>query len=456
MVIRSDVLCLFGVFFFNQREQILSCRTLSFSSFLAFAIATGAAAQSQSQKPVESMAGMDMSSDSEGEMAHMHEGFSSGTAWQPLAVPEHMWMVNKGPWMLMAHGNLFVTFNHQGGPRGVGKLESMNWLMFMEQRPFAGGHLIFRQMVSADALTVPHGGFPELFQTGETYHGQPLVDHQHPHDVFGELALLYTRGISDRVTWMFYGGPAGEPALGPVAYVHRASAAELPAAPLSHHLQDSTHISYGVVTTGLVLNLPRLGSWKAEGSVFNGREPDERRQTIDLNPLSSWSVRVAANPSRNWSAQYSYGHLVQPEAATPGDINRQTATIGYTRTFADGNWSSSLLWGRNRKLAERSTQNGYGLESLVNFARVNYAYTRLELVDKDELFPKLPLPRPSFRIGAYTFGGVRDFVHNEKWNIGVGADFTVYSKPGALDAVYGKNPVSFQVYLRVRPGEMKH
>ncbi len=392
-------------------------------------------------------------------LAAMHAEFSSGTAWQPPDAPEFMWMTARGAWQLMAHGNLFVTFNHQGGPRGVGKLEAMNWVMFMEQRRVAGGTLVLRQMLSAEALTAPPGGFPQLFQTGETYKNAPLVDRQHPHDVFGEISLLYARPAGERVSWFAYGGPAAEPALGPVAYLHRASASELPAAPLSHHLQDSTHISYGVVTGGLIVGNAfgrdfTGAALKLEASAFNGREPDEHRATIDLGALDSWSLRAAVDVGRRWSAQYSAGHLTHPEALAPGNILRQTASLAYTRRFASGHWCSTLVWGRNRKEAERTTQNGYLAESTLNFARRNYAFTRLELVDKDEL--RATVPNRSFRIGAFTLGGTRDVVQASRWQLGLGAGVTFYRKPAALDAVYGRDPVSLQVFVRVRPGEMRH
>jgi len=378
---------------------------------------------------------------------------ASGTAWQPDSTPAYMWMTERGKWTLMAHGNLFLTFNHQGGRRGAGKFESMNWAMFMEQHALGRGTIEFRQMFSAEALSAPHPGFPQLFQTGETYRDQPLVDHQHPHDVFGELSVLYTRPLSKKVSWDIYGGAVGEPALGPVAFMHRGSAAEIPAAPLSHHLQDASHITAGVITSGLT-----VGKVRGEVSVFNGREPDQVRYTIDFAPLDSWSARLSVRPSKDWSLQYSYGYLHDQEinAGEPGDTDRQTASISYNRAFARGNWATSLIWGRNHKRQENTTQNSYLLESIVNFKAKNYAYTRLELVDKDELFPASPPPHPQFRVGGYTFGGVRDLVQNSKLQIGLGADVTFYSKPASLDVVYGENPVSFRVFLRFRPGRMEH
>jgi hypothetical protein len=370
---------------------------------------------------------------------------ASGTGWQPAATPGHSWMKTLHRWDLMAHGMVFADYNQQGGPRGEGKAESVNWLMLMEQHQLGRGSILFRAMFSAESLTSPHPGFPELFQTGETYHGEPLVDHQHPHNVFSELALYYTVPLHENVSWIFYGAPAGEPALGPVAYMHRASASELPMAPLSHHLQDSTHISFGVITTGFVVT-----RFKVEGSVFNGREPDEKRYSIQFAPLDSWSARLSVAASRNWTAQYSYGRLEHPEALEPGNQRRQTASVEYVRPFARGSWATSAVWGRIHKEVDDHNLNSYLLETTANFRLRNYAFSRIELVDKDELFPNDPL-LPSFRIGAYTFGGARDLIQGHLGQLSLGGDLIFYSKPPTLDSAYGRNPISFQVFLRVRP-----
>jgi hypothetical protein len=373
-----------------------------------------------------------------------HEG--SGTAWEPASVPAHQWMLMHGGWMLMAHGQVFIDYNQQGGPRGEGKAESVNWGMLMEQHKLGQGTILFRQMFSAESLTSPHPGFPELFQTGETYHGEALVDHQHPHNVFAELSFLYTLRLSEKVSWELYGGPSAEPALGPVTYMHRTSAAELPLAPLGHHLQDSTHTSFGVITTGFTIE--RL---KLEACAFNGREPNEERWSIQLAALDSWSGRASIAPSRNWTAQYSIGRLEHPEALEPGSQWRETASVEHNRALPRGNLATSLVWGRVHKIATDTTLNGYLLESTLNFLNRNYVFTRMELVDKDELFPQAPV-HPVYRIGAYTFGGVRDLVHSRAWQMGLGTDVTFYSKPAVLDAAYGAHPVSFQIFLRFRPG----
>jgi hypothetical protein len=311
-----------------------------------------------------SMSGMRMPMEDQetSQLPSPHAG--SGTGWEPASVPEHEWMLMHGGWELMAHGVVFADYNQQGGPRGEGKAESVNWGMLMEQHRLGGGTILFRQMFSAESLTSPHPGFPELFQTGETYHGEPLVDHQHPHNVFAELSALYMLQLSKKVSWELYGGPAAEPALGPVTYIHRASAAELPLAPLSHHLQDSTHTSFGVVTTGFVIDRVKL-----EASAFNGREPNEERWSIQPAALDSYSGRVSVAPTRDWTAQYSVGRLEHPEALEPGSQWRQTASVEYNHRLAAGSWATSLVWGRVHKIATGTNLNGYGLESTLNFLR---------------------------------------------------------------------------------------
>src|SRR3984957_13978644 len=262
-----------------------------------------ASAQAQSRQTAQTeMQGMNMS-----EPAAAMPSFdaSSGTAWQPASVSAPMWMVCRGQWELMLLGTIFIPYNQKGGPRGESKAESTNYAMTMEQHRLGSGTLMLRQMFSAESLTSPHPGFPELFQTGETYHGQPLIDHQHPHNVFAELAAVYTLPVNEKISWLLYGGPSAEPALGPVTHIHRQSASENPEAPLGHHLQDSTHTSFGVVTTGFIFDVSKLGHFKVEGSAFNGHEPNEQRWSIQLAPLNSWSFRGTAAPARNWTAQYS-------------------------------------------------------------------------------------------------------------------------------------------------------
>jgi len=413
-----------------------------------FSVLSALAAGQDSSMGGTQMGGMQMADHEVSPLPSPHAG--SGTAWEPASVPAHEWMLMPNGWELMAHGVIFTDYNQQGGPRGEGKAESVNWGMLMEQHALGSGTILFRQMFSAESLTSPHPGFPELFQTGETYHGEPLVNHQHPHNVFAELSVLYTLPLGEKFSWELYGGPSAEPALGPVTYIHRTSAAELPMAPLSHHLQDSTHTSFGVVTTGF-----RIERVKLEGSAFNGHEPNEERWSIQPAALDSWSGRVSVAPTRDWTAQYSIGHLDHPEALEPWNQWRQTASVEYNHPLVLGNFATSLVWGRVHEIATTARLNGYLLESTLNFLRRDYVFTRMELVDKNELFPEAAT-HPAYRIGAYTFGGVRDLVQTRAWQLGLGGDVTFYSKPAVLDAAYGVHPVSFQIFLRVRPGLAGH
>jgi hypothetical protein len=392
-----------------------------------------------------------------GEILSMGQ-MGSGTAWEPASTPSSMWSSSKNNWLLMFHFNLVTGFNSQGGPRGVKKFESENWFMGMALHRVGSGMLELRSMLSAEPFTLAKGGSPLLFQTGESYRNQPLIDKQHPHDLFMELAAEYTLPLGERGTWFTYFGYPGEPALGPTTFMHRASAVENPSAPLSHHLQDSTHVSFGVFTTGFTYR--RL---KLEGSVFNGREPDENRYNFEAHPWNSRSARLSYAPAPNWSMQVSYGFLRNPETLEPGDTRRTTASIGYNKVLQSGNWATSLIWGRNHEShgAEVFNLNGYTAESTINFAGRNYLYTRLELADKNGLLraaDRLKLgikeEHPSFRIGAYTFGGARDFWNTEKFAIALGGDMTFYTKPARLDPIYGDHPVSWKLFLRIRPAKM--
>jgi len=383
----------------------------------------------------------------------------SGTTWEPSSGPMHMYHKQAGDWLLMFHYNLVAGMNRQGGPRGVTKAESANWFMPMAYHKLGKGTVQLRSMFSFEPFTFPPGGSPLLFQTGETYKGQPLIDKQHPHDLFMELSAQYTLPLGERGTWFTYFGYPGEPALGPVAFMHRASASENPSATLAHHLQDSTHISFGVLTTGVTYRWLKL-----EGSIFNGREPDENRYNFDAHKWNSRSARLSIMPNQNWTMQVSYGFLRSPEGQESNtDIRRSTASVQYNRPLHRGNWASAFVWGRNHTSnpTEIHNLNGYTFESTLNFRDKNYLYTRLELVDKDELLR--PTDRallgitddhPSFRIGGYTFGGVRDIWNNDKVSMGIGSDLTFYSKPSILDRIYGNNPVSWKLFFRIRPGKM--
>ncbi|HEY6120382.1 MAG TPA: hypothetical protein VIV66_10505 [Pyrinomonadaceae bacterium] len=384
----------------------------------------------------------------------------SGTSWQPSSGPMHMHYKSSGNWLLLFHYNFITAVNAQSGPRGVTKFESSNWFMPMAYHKLGNGTIQLRSMFSAEPFTFPQGGSPLLFQTGETYKGQPLIDRQHPHDLFMELSAQYAAPLGEHGTWFTYLGYPGEPALGPVAFMHRLSASENPSATLAHHLEDSTHISFGVFTAGFIYRWVKL-----EGSIFNGREPDENRYDFDSHPWNSRSIRLSVMPNKNWTMQISHGFLRSPEAQEPDvDIHRTTASLQYNRPFKHGNWASAFIWGRNHLSSPEGTRNlnGYTAETTLNFLDRNYVYTRLELVDKDELLRPsdrealgIANDHPSFRIGAYTFGGARDIWNNGKVSVAIGSDLTFYSKTSILDSIYGSHPVGWKIYMRMRPPKMQ-
>lgn len=376
----------------------------------------------------------------------------SGTSLLPAASPMRMWAYRTPDWLWMGHGDLVAGYNRQDGPRGAATWAAENWAMLMGTRPLGPGLLDLRAMGSLEAFTLPPGGTPQLFQTGESYQGLPLVDRQHPHDLAMELSGRYTWTLASETSLFGYAALAGEPALGPTAFMHRPSAADNHWAPLAHHLQDATHITYGVLTAGL-----RQGPFQLEGSVFNGREPDENRVGFDFGPLDSWSARLSWVPSPNLTAQISHGRLKDPEALSPGDVYHTTASAQHVLAFPGGFFSNALVWGQNHELHGGLTVlQSYGLESQLDWAFRNHLYGRLELVDKTGLGLAPGHTHGTNRVTALTLGGVRDIDTSDAFDLGLGADATVYSLDHETRAVYGDNPVSFRVYLRLRPPTMAH
>src|SRR5216684_8603633 len=299
---------------------------------------------------------------------------TSGTSAEPNSTPLPMLMFTPNQWRLMLHGTAFVNALQQSGPRGGDKVLATGWFMFMAQREVPHGEFTVRAMLSPEPLTVTHRFYPELFQQGETAFGRPIADGQHPHDFLMEIAALYDLKLGKNALLSFYAAPVGDPAIGPSAYAHRASAAENPVATLGHHLQDSTHIANDVVTAGLTYKFARI-----EASGFHGREPDEFRWNIDSGKIDSWSTRLSIQPGQNWSAQYSFAQLVGPEALHPGEnVQRMTASVMYNRNFAHGSWASALIWGRNHTLPEGENFNGYLAETTLGFATNNHVWARIE------------------------------------------------------------------------------
>lgn len=373
----------------------------------------------------------------------------SGTDANP-GEEHHGLMFEAGQWHVMAHGVIFANDIRATGFRGQSKRFSTNWGMFSAQRQVGGGHLLLRSMLSLEPATISNRKYPELFQTGETAFGKQIIDGQHPHDFFMELAAEYARSFTPRTIWYVYLAPVGSPALGPVAFPHRASAMEIPQAVLGHHFQDSTHIAYDVVTSGI-----KVGPIRVEGSAFHGAEPDEERWDLDGGRIDSGSGRIVFTPISSLSVQASAAFLTKPEKLEPGDQRRWTASASYTR----GSWASSLVWGRIYKESHDITLESYLAESTLRLWRRNWLSLRLEDVDKDELFPHFhrtgkverpPLPVPVFRIRAATFGYTYDFWVRNGFTLGAGANYTWYRFPSILQGFYGERPRTRLLLLRLR------
>ncbi|MGD0571201.1 MAG: hypothetical protein ABSA78_22640 [Candidatus Sulfotelmatobacter sp.] len=378
---------------------------------------------------------------------------TSGTDAEPNSTPFQMLMTMKGSWTLMFHGEAFLNDIQQSGPRGDDKLFSTNWLMPMAQKELGIGTFTLRTMLSLEPATVSERRYPELFQQGETAFGLPIVDGQHPHNFFMELAALYDVKLGENTMLSFYAAPMGDPAMGPIAYPHRESASEDPIAPLGHHLQDSTHIADDVITVGFTHSIIRF-----EASGFHGREPDEHRWIIETHKIDSWSTRFTLNPGQNWSFQYSIADLQSPEALAPSEnVRRMTSSLIYNRPLRSGNWASMLLWGRNQSLLDGNVGNSYLLESTLQFLARNHAWTRIENVDRTNelLVGENPLP-PGFveryftRVQAYTAGYDRDLGHIPHLSTALGGQFMWYGVPENLKPDYGSHPVGAVVFLRVR------
>ena len=376
---------------------------------------------------------------------------ASGTSWMPAASPMYGFMRKSGRWNLMTHYNAFLNYDRQEGPRGDYQYNSTNWAMLMASRPIGKDRLQLRTMLSLEPLTVTSGGYPMLLQSGEQYHGKPLVDRQHPHDLFMEVAATYTHPLGKDSAAFLYAAPSGEPALGPTAFMHRLSAMDNPLPPITHHWQDSTHIEFGVLT---------LGAWKKsvqlEGSYFTGREPNEYR--YDFTPFhpDSFSGRVTWNPTRNWSLQTSYGYLHSPEQLRPNEDTRRTTTSAqYTLPLKSGGWwATTFGYGNNSTGGTNS--DSYLLESELNLAERNTLFSRFEWVNKlgEEL--NLSPSNKKFGVGQFSLGYVRDVTPNRPYQTGVGAAITFNSIPSLLNNTYSSSPMGFWLFLRIRPSQMKH
>ncbi|HEX7091062.1 MAG TPA: hypothetical protein VF192_13050 [Longimicrobiales bacterium] len=382
----------------------------------------------------------------------------SGTAWLPDSSPMYALHWRAGAWGLMLHGNVFLQYIDEGSERGDEQLGSVNWIMGMARRPLAGGDITLRAMLSAEPITVGECGYPDLLATGEFCADRgPLHDRQHPHDLFMELAALYERALAEDLAFQVYAAPAGEPALGPAAYPHRPSALLNLFAPINHHWHDATHISFGVLTAGLFGR-----RWKVEGSVFNGREPDDDRYGIDLAPLDSYGGRVWYLPSGQWTLQFSAANLNEAEQHEPGepriDVFRVTASAAHHRPVGEnGWWASALVWGRNDEDGAPAT-HGVLLESTLDLDERHVFFGRAEWVGKtgEELALGVQrLDEEVFTIGKLHLGYLRQFAPLGHLLVGVGAGLSLCFVGDRPEPFYGTRfPVGFAIFGNLRLARM--
>jgi hypothetical protein len=305
----------------------------------------------------------------------------SGTSWLPANSPMYAWHAGVDGWELMWHGNVFLQVINESAPehRGAHQTGSINWAMGMARRNVGSGRLGVRAMLSLEPWTIGDCGYPDLLATGEFCDGDTIHDRQHPHDLFMELALEYERPLRSGLRWFAYGGPTGEPALGPVAFPHRVSALANPIAPITHHWLDATHITFGVITSGI-----RSGRWNAEASIFNGREPDETRTDFDVGALDSYSARLSVAPTATTVFQVSAGRLNNAEqepGVPPNDVTRVTASASYNRMLASSTlWASTIAWGMNDEPLQ--TTHALLVESTLSLRDRHVGFMRFEVVGK--------------------------------------------------------------------------
>ena len=400
--------------------------------------------------------GMQMEMHSSIDLAEPMSREGSGTSWLPDSSPMYARMFMFGENMLMLHGAIFPRYTNVSTRRGDDRIDAPNWFMAMYSHPLTdSAQFGARLMMSLDPLTEQGRGYPLLFQSGETWNGEPLHDRQHPHDLFDELSFSLSQKFDHDLSAYFYFGYPGEPALGPPTFMHRPSAMDDPDAPIGHHWQDSTHVTFGVATVGVAWN-----NVKIEGSIFTGREPDEDRYDFDQPEFDSYSGRLSWNPTRNLALQVSFGYIKSPEAIDP-ELNRHrtTASAIYNLPLGnDRNWSNSFVWGQNNDTAGQGKTQSFLVESDYQRGR-DTVYFRWERVGKsgEELVLNAAADTRVFPVSAYTLGYVRDLSHGDGLDIGLGTQFTINNRPDTLDHYYGDDlGYAFEFFLRIRPSLHNH
>ena len=377
---------------------------------------------------------------------------ASGTAWLPDASPMYGVSRQTHQWAVMLHGNGFLQYLQEFAPepRGAHQAGSINWFMVMARRSVGAGRIGVRTMFSLEPWTIRGCGYPDLLATGELCDGDDIHDRQHPHDLFMEAAVEYDRPVSSTVRWQIYGGPAGEPALGPAAFPHRLSAMPNPIAPITHHWLDATHVSYGVVTSGVYGN-----RWKAEASLFNGREPDERRTDFDLAALDSVSARLSWLPTASLVMQVSAGHLNDAEPVAGGssrvDVKRVTASATYVRASGDRwLWATTAGWGSNLETGSRT--HGLLVESAITVAEHHTWFGRVEVNGKPAHALHIHESNGVFTVAKMQVGYTRYLTPRHGLQPGLGGFLSAAIVPADLQPRYGGVGTGLGLFLTLRPG----
>jgi hypothetical protein len=382
-----------------------------------------------------------------------HARMGSGTSWVPDATPMQALHWKAGSWTLMLHGQAYLLYNYQATRRGDTQVAGTNWGMLMAMHPLAGGLLHLHGMLSLEPFTVGKRGYPLLLQSGESVDGEPLHDRQHPHDLFMELATMYERPVGRNLALSLYLAPVGEPAVGPVAFMHRPSGMEDPMATLAHHWQDATHITFGVATVGVYSR-----TWKLEGSVFNGREPDEDRTDFDFRPLDSYGGRLTINPSPHLALSAWYGFLESPEGLEAEiSQDRIGASLLFHRASGSREWSAGIVYGANHPSDRSGFQHSMLVESTLRMSQRSSLFGRLSWVQKSGHDLEVPgvAPGQDFNVTTLTLGGNRDLFILGGTSVGLGGRGSVSVIPAGLEPSYGtRTPAGVAVYLRLVPGRV--
>ncbi len=407
-------------------------------------ISTPARAQSHDHMDME-MSGMAHDQNQNQHKSSFSEG--SGTSQLPANDgPMAGIHIMAGDWMLMAHGSVSAQYSQFTGPRGDAKAYATSMAMLMAQRDTSWGRIQLKSMLSLEPL-MQANGYPNLFASGETAGGVPLVDRQHPHDVFMELSARVDVNLSPKTRLFLYGAPVGEPALGPSAFMHRASAAYNPEPPITHHWFDSTHITYGVATVGIASS-----KFQLETSLFTGREPDEKRWNIEKPRFDSWSVRGTWNPSAKWAFQASYGQLKQPEFSTHPNVDQRRFTTSLH--FSNGRGLTAMVAFSAKTAVPGESLTAWLSEINWDMDGHNTLFARVENVANDELFanPAHPLHDEIFRISKFQIGFARRIPLGPV-QMALGGAISAYTKPAALNPFYGNNPMGYTLFSKFTLGQ---